>query len=273
MFQFEFMRIAFAIAIMLGVTLPLLGSTVVFKRLSSSGDALAHSALAGVAIGLAAGFNTFYVSIGACFAAFLIIEFLRNKFSKYSELGVAVVLSLAIGLAGILSSYTSVANFDSYLFGSIILVEKGELFFTIGLTVVVVGLFVLFFPQIFLSLYSESEAKVAGIKVRVINFVQSLLLAITVAVGAKIVGSLVVSSILVLPVAIALLFKKGYKFTIICSVASSVVSMITGLIISYYCDLKPGATIVVTCLGILAVVLLYKIIDYSIRRLIAKKKE
>lgn len=266
MFQYEFMRIAFLVGILLGIILPLLGTGVVYKRLSSSGDALAHSALAGVAIGLAAGFNTFYISIAACFVSFLIIEFLRNKFSKYSELGVAVVLSLAIALAGILSSFTSASNFDSYLFGSIILVTTPELIFTIVIASVILILSILFYPQVFLSLYSESEAKVTGLKVRLINFIQSLLLSITIAVGAKIVGSLVVSSLLVLPIAIALLFKKGYKVTLIVGVIASVVSMCVGLVISYYCDLKPGATIVASCLGILALVLVYKGIETLIRK-------
>lgn len=254
----EFMRIAFVVAILLGIAIPLIGSSAVFKRLSSSGDALAHSSLAGVAIGLAAGLNPLAFSILTCVVSFFIIELLRRKFNKYSEIGVAVVLSAAIGLAGILSSYTKANNFDSYLFGSILLISRPELYITILLTALILLFSLLFYPQIFSSLYSESESKVNGVKVGILTFVQDLLLSITIAVGAKVVGSLVVSSLVVLPTAIALQMKKGYRFTMISSVFFSLTAMLGGLTIAYYANLKPGATIVMVAISLLLIVVLGK---------------
>lgn len=254
----EFMRIAFVVAILLGIAIPLIGSSAVFKRLSSSGDALAHSSLAGVAIGLAAGINPLAFSIITCVVSFFIIELLRRKFNKYSEIGVAVVLSAAIGLAGILSSYTKASNFDSYLFGSILLISKPELYITILLTALILLFSLLFYPQVFSSLYSESESKVNGVKVGILTFVQDLLLSITIAVGAKVVGSLVVSSLVVLPTAIALQMKKGYRFTMISSVFFSLTAMLGGLTIAYYANLKPGATIVMVAVSLLLIVVLGK---------------
>ena len=258
MLTFKFMRIAFVVAILLGIAIPLVGSSAVYKRLSSSGDALAHSSLAGVAIGLAAGLNPLLISIITCIVSFFIIELLRKKFNKYSEVGVAVVLSAAIGIAGILSSFTSASNFDSYLFGSILLISDTELYITIGLTVVIVLFSVIFYPQIFAMLYSVNESKVSGIKVNLLTFVQDLLLSITIAIGAKIVGSLVVSSLVVLPTAIALQMKKGYKFTMIASVLFSVGAMISGLVIAYYANLKPGATIVIVSVALLLLMIIYR---------------
>jgi zinc transport system permease protein len=258
MLTYKFMQIAFVVAILLGISIPLVGSSAVFKRLSSSGDALAHSSLAGVAIGLAAGLNPLLISIITCIVSFFIIELLRKKFNKYSEVGVAVVLSAAIGIAGILSSFTSASNFDSYLFGSILLISDTELYITIGLTVVIVLFSVIFYPQIFAMLYSVNESKVSGIKVNLLTFVQDLLLSITIAIGAKIVGSLVVSSLVVLPTAIALQMKKGYKFTMIASVLFSVGAMISGLVIAYYANLKPGATIVTVSVALLLLMIIYR---------------
>ncbi|MCR4699149.1 MAG: metal ABC transporter permease [Bacilli bacterium] len=258
MLTYKFMQIAFVVAILLGISIPLVGSSAVFKRLSSSGDALAHSSLAGVAIGLAAGLNPLLISIITCIVSFFIIELLRKKFNKYSEVGVAVVLSAAIGIAGILSSFTSASNFDSYLFGSILLISDTELYITIGLTVVIVLFSVIFYPQIFATLYSVNESKVSGIKVNLLTFVQDLLLSITIAIGAKIVGSLVVSSLVVLPTAIALQMKKGYKFTMIASVLFSVGAMISGLVIAYYANLKPGATIVTVSVALLLLMIIYR---------------
>ncbi len=271
MLHYEFMRIAFLVALLLGITLPLIGSGVVYKRLSSSGDALAHSSLAGVAIGLAAGLNPLLISIIACVISFLIIEILRKKFAKFSEIGVVVVLSASIGVAGILSRYATSANFDSYLFGSILLISNTELFITIALCIGAILFFLLTYSQMFASLYSEDEAKVAGIKVNLINFIHSLLLSITVAVGAKVVGSLVVSSMIVLPIAVALQFKKGYRYTIIIAIVVSLISMLGGLTISYYGDWPPGATIVLLSIAILLLVFLIKGIILLIRRLSPSK--
>ena len=233
MLTYSFMQVAFVVAILLGISLPLIGSGIVYKRLSSSGDALAHSSMAGVAIGLVSGLNPLLISVIICIVSFLIIELLRKKFSKFSEIGVVVVLSTAIGIAGILSNYAKASNFDSYLFGSIILISTNELIATIAL---VLTFTLVFSRQFFACLYSEDEAKTSGIKTNAYNFIHSLLLSITIAVGAKIVGSLVVSSMVVLPTAIALQFKKGYKTTLIISVIASVVAMLSGLTISYYAD-------------------------------------
>ena len=271
MLHYEFMRIALAVAVLLGLSLPLIGSGVVYKRLSSSGDALAHSSLAGIAIGLAAGLNPLAISIISCIVSFLIIEILRKKFTKFSEIGVVVVLSLAIGIAGILSHYTKAANFESYLFGSIVLLSSTELIVTIILTVLVLLFSIFLYGPFFSSLYSESEAKVRGTKVGLINFIHSLLLSFVVAVGAKVVGSLVVSSMIVLPTAIAMQFKKGYKWTLIIGVIVGIISMVSGLTISYYLDWAPGATIVLFTVTLLVMVFLVNGVIYLIHK--TKKKK
>ena len=251
MLTYKFMQVAFAVCVLLGIALPLVGSFAVYKRLSSSGDALAHSSLAGVAIGLAAGLSPLLMSIICCIIAFLVIDLLRRKFNKFSEIGVSVVLSASIGLAGILSCFTKANNFDAYLFGSILTITDTELVVTAVLAVVILAFVIIFYSQIFSVLYNESESKIDGIRTNLISFVMDLLLSITIAIGSKVVGSLVVSSLVVLPTAIALQLKKGYKWTQIWSVIFSIASMIIGLITAYYLNLKPGATIVMVAIGFL----------------------
>lgn len=272
MLTYRFMQIAFAVAILLGISLPLVGSTAVYKRLSSSGDALAHSSLAGVAIGLASGLSPLWMSVIACIVSFLFIEVMRKKFAKFSEIGVVIVLSGAIGIAGILSRYTSASNFDSYLFGSILLISNRELIICSVLTLVIVLFSILFYPQIFSILYSESESKVNRIPVTLLNFIMDLLLSITIAIGSKIVGSLVVSSLIVLPTATALQFQKGYKTTMILSLIFSILSMTIGLTVSYYLDWKPGATIVTLSVILLILVFFIKWITQFIERIKAKSQ-
>ena len=268
MLSYEFMRIAFLVGILLGIAIPLAGSTVVFKRLSSSGDALAHSSLAGVAIGLAAGLNPLGMSIVACVISFLIIELIRKKFAKYSELGVAVVLSLSVGLAGILMNYTKEGYLESYLFGSILLVDKLQLYLAIGVTALVVIFYFVFHKQIFAIIYNDSEAKVGGVKVGLLNFVQSLLFSIVIAISAKTIGSLVVSSLIAIPVAASLQAKTSYRGTLLLAIVLSIVSVIIGITIAYYASWTPGATIAIVAVSLLVLMFLYR----ALRDAIAKRR-
>lgn len=272
MLTYKFMQIAFAVCLLLGISLPLVGSFAVYRRLSSSGDALAHSSLAGVAIGLAAGLSPMLMSVICCVIAFLIIDLLRKKFNKFSEIGVAIVLSASIGLAGILSSFTKANNFDAYLFGSILTITDFEVLISALLTLFIVLFFLFFYHPIFSILYNESEAKIDGVKANLLTFVMDLLLSLTIAIGSKVVGSLVVSSLVVLPSAIALQFKKGYKWTMLLSVFFSVLSMLIGLILAYYLDLKPGATIVMTSICFLLILFVLRQIVVLFKRRKAKKK-
>jgi len=258
MFHSEIMLYAFAIGILLSIAIPLVGSTAVYKRLSNTGDALAHTSLAGVAVGLACGLSPLVTSVIACVASIIIIEFIRKKFSKFSELGTAVVLSSGIGLAGIMTSYTKAANFDSYLFGSILLISDLELYMVIGLFLADVLFYAFFGRQVFAVVYSEEEAKVQGIRVSSINLAQSLLLALTIALSAKAIGSLVVSSLIVLPIASSLQLKKNYRWTLVWALIFSFVSTIVGLTASYYLNYKPGATIVIVATIILIILIVVK---------------
>ena len=271
MFHYEFMILAFVAAGVLAIAFPLVGSPAVHKRLSASGDALAHSSLAGVAIGLAAGANPLYISIIACVVSFLIIGFLRRKFGKYAEIGVTVVLSAAIAIAGILSGYTQGASLESYLFGSILLITYTELGIVCGIAGISVLFFALTYYRLLHSLYSEEEASIAKIRVYWLDIIHSLLFSLVVAVGAKIVGSLVVSSMLVLPTAAALLWRKGYRDTTFISLVYSLASMLGGITISYYTDWKPGATCVGLMVALLLVTLLIRGIIVMASRQVRKK--
>lgn len=271
MLHYEFMRIAFLIGILLGIALPLVGSTAVFKRLSSSGDALAHSSLAGVAIGLTAGMNPLIVSVIACVVSFLIIEFIRRKFPKFSELGVAVVLSASIGLAGVLSSFAQSGNFESYLFGSILLADELEVVLAIVLCSITVLFYLFFHQQIFATIYNESESKVQGVRTNLVSLAHSLLLSIVIAISAKTIGALVVSSLIAIPVASALQAKVSYRGTLILSVVLSLASVIAGITLSYYADLRPGASIALLGVGVFFLMLFYRLISEAI--FFRKKKQ
>lgn len=258
-FQYDFMRKAFVVGFLIAVITPCIGVVVVLKRLSMIGDSLSHNSLAGVAAGLAFGVNPILGAVVFSIAAALGIEKIRKSFSRYSEIAIAVIMSTGIGLAGILSSFVkNSASFSSFLFGSIVAITDFELLMVVVLSIVVILAVIFLYKELFYITFDEEAARLAGIPVRAINFVFMLLTAVTISISARTVGTLVISSLMVLPVAAAMQISKSYKQTVLFSVMFAVVFTITGLFISYYADLKPGGTIVIVAVVILVGILALK---------------
>lgn len=267
-FSYDFMLRAFVVAILVSLLTTCIGMVMVLKRLSMVGDALSHASLAGVAVGLLGGFNPVVGAMGASVLAAFGIEYLRKIFQKYSEISIAIVLSAGIGLAGNLSGFIGKqANFNSFLFGSIVAISDFEFYFILLVSFLVLALSLLLYKELFYISFDEEGAALAGIPVRWINRLFTLCTALTVALAARTVGSLIVSSLLVLPVATALQFKQSYFRTFCLSALLSVSYSILGLFASFYLNLKPGATIVlISVLVLLLTLSLAKLMDRRRRR-------
>lgn len=252
-FQYDFMQRAFITGILIALITPCIGVVVVLKRLSMTGDALSHTSLAGVAAGLVLGINPILGAVMFSIVAAFGIEKIRKSFSQYSEIAIAIIMSTGIGLAGILSGFVKdSANFNSFLFGSIVAISDFELYMVIALSIVVVLVFTLLFKELFYMTFDEESARLAGIPIKRINFVFTLLTAITISVSARTVGTLVVSSLMVLPVATAMQIAKSYKQTVVYAILYALFFTISGLYISYYANFKPGGTIVLV--GVLTLI-------------------
>lgn len=258
-FEFDFIRRAFITGILIAVIAPCIGVIIVLRRLSMIGDTLSHTSLAGVAAGLAAGFNPILgATLFSVFAAFG-IEKIRKSFPRYAEIATAVVLSTGVGLAGILSGFIkNSSSFNSFLFGSIVAVSNFELFLVVILSAAVIFTMILVYKELFYITFDEESARLAGVPVTVINFIFTLLTAITISISARTVGTLVISSLMVLPAASAIQIAKSYKQTIIYAVLFALISTVSGLFISYFADLKPGGTIVLMGVAILISILVIK---------------
>lgn len=247
MFQYAFMQKAFLVGILLAVIIPLIGVIVVLKRLSMVGDALSHTSLAGVALGLILGINPIIGAIVVCIFAAFSIEQIRKKFPRYAEISISIIMSVGIGLASILSGFIEDgAAFNSFLFGSIVAITDTEVALVLLVTVIVVTVFLLLYKELMFITFDEQGAVLAGVPVGKINFVVTLLTAITVSVAARSVGALMVSSLMVVPVACAMQIANSYKKTVIYSVLFAIGFTVVGLVLSYYFNLKPGGTIVLT---------------------------
>lgn len=256
-FEFEFMRRAFIVGIMLALIIPCIGVIVVLKRLSMIGDSLAHTSLAGVAAGLILNINPIAGAIAACIAASLGIEYIRKKLPRFAEMSIAITMSAGIGLAGVLSGFISNTNFNSFLFGSIVAISDFELRLVAIVCAIVLLSFVLLYKELFFISLDERLARLAGVPVWAVNFIFTILTAVTVSVASRTVGALIVSSLMVIPTACAMQLAKSYKKTVLYSIGFALLFMVSGLFLSYYQRLKPGATIVligVVCLLIIVTV-------------------
>lgn len=262
------MQNAVFVSIFISVLCPCIGIFLVLRRYSMIGDTLSHASLAGIAIGLLCNQSPVlgaFVFTSLCGA---LIEFLRDSFKKYTDLILTVVLSLSVGTAiTIISSGKLRANADSFMFGSILTVTRFDMIMVLILSVISVLTLILLYHQMVYITYDEEAAKIAGVRVRLINYVFSVLVASAISVSIRIVGVLVLSSMIALPVATALQLKKGFKTTLIFSIVFSVIDIMSGLFLSYYLNVAPGGFTALVSVAVLAAVMVAKKVQSSIKAL------
>ena len=255
-FEYAFMRRAFLVGILLAAIIPCIGIIIVLKRLSMIGDALSHTSLAGVAAGLLLDVNPVLGATAACVAAAFGIEAIRKKMPRYAEMSIAIIMSAGVGLAGVLSGFVkNAANFNSFLFGSIVAISDGELAVVAVVSGVILLGFVLLYKELFYLALDERAARLAGIPTGVVNSVFTVLTAVTVSIAARTVGALIVSSMMVVPVACGMQFGKSYQQTVLWSIGFAELFTVSGLFLAYYGRLKPGGTIVLV--GVAALLLIF----------------
>lgn len=255
-FSQGYMQRALFVSLLISVITPLIGNVIVLKRLSSIGDALSHSSLAGVAIGLCFGFNPTISAIVFSAAAAVIIEYIRYAFPNYSEMATAIMMSFGVGIAAVFSGFTgNAANFDNFLFGSIIATSSFDLYTTLVLSAIVIIVIAVLFKELFYITFDEEGAKLSGIAVKRINLIFTVVTAVVVSIAAKTVGALIISSLMIIPVACAMLVSKSYKSNVIISVVFAVIFTVLGLLTACVYDLKPGGTIVLIGIFILLILL------------------
>ena len=262
-FKYDFMLRTFLIGILVGITIPLIGTIVVSKKTSTIGDALSHTSLSGVAIGLIIGINPIIGSIIVTLLAAFAIEFLRKIFSNSTDLVTAIIMSLGIGLAAILSDFIPGAtNLESFLFGSIAATSYFEIILVSIISVIIIFVYLKMYYGLVYTVFDEEGAVLAGIPVNWINYIFTILTALSIAIGARIVGVLMISSLMVLPIATAIRLAKSFKETVKISVLLGLIYMITGIFISFYSNLKPGGTIVIIGVVVLIIVLAFEKLKY-----------
>lgn len=257
MFQLGFMQNAFIAGIIISILCPIIGLFIVLRRNSMIGDTLSHSSFAGVAIGLVIGVNPILTAFLFTTLCAVIIELLRGAFKKYAELVMSIVLTFSLAIAIILiSTGKATAKVNSILFGSILTVSTNDLLI-IGISgVICIIVLSLIYKKLIYVTFDEDGAKTAGINVKFINYLFTLLVGATISLSINIMGVLVISSILVVPVATAMQFKTNFKKTLILSVIFGFIDIIVGLILSYIFNSACGGTIALMSVIVLIISLI-----------------
>lgn len=259
-FLFDFFQRALIGGLLIGFMAPLVGMFVVLRRLSMIGDTLAHVSIAGVAFGFLIGAYPLFVGLLFALLAALAIEKLRTTFRTYAELSIAILLSGGIALASVLFTLGRGFNMkvSEYLFGSILTLSAGDLWLVAAVTAVIV-LFVLFlYKELFLLSFDEDAASVSGLPTRGLNIALTVMTALVVSVAIKIVGALLVSALLTIPVACSLAIGRGFRPTLWLAVLYAEAAVILGLTVSGIWNLAPGGTIVLLLIVLLLATLSMK---------------
>lgn len=251
-FQYGFVIRGIEAGLIVGFVAPLIGIFLVLRRYSLIADTLSHIALAGVALGFLLGINPMWTAVGVSVASSLGIERLRTSRRVYGESALALFLSGALALATILLSLGKGFNSTlfNYLFGSIVTVTQTDVYTIAVLALMVVVMVFAFYKELIYISFDEESAHVAGIPVGRINKILIVLSALTVALSIPIVGVLLIAALMVIPVVAALQLRTSFARTIMCAEAISLLSVLSGIFVSFYFNVSTGGTIVLIMLAV-----------------------
>jgi len=259
-FSYPFMQRALLIGIIISIISSSMGLFLVLRRFSMVGDTLSHTALAGVALGMITNTYPFYTAIVTTLAASVIVEKLRKEYKEYAELSLAIVMAAGIGIASLLISIgkNKTIGIMNYMFGSISLVTEEDLKIVLFLGAIIISIILFLFRALFYITFDESDAKLRGIPVSKLNLLFAMLVAITITLSMRIVGILLVSSMMTVPVATSIQVAKSFKQAFIYTNIFGVLSVTLGLITSFIFDVAPGGSIVTISLLLLLLVIILK---------------
>ena len=245
-FALPFMQTALLAALITGLAAPSVGTYLVQRRLSLMGDGIGHVAVTGVALGLLTGTSPTLTAIVVAIAGALAIELIRASGKATGDVALALLFygGIAGGLVLAAQAGNGAAALQRYLFGSLLTMSQTDLVVTVGLALLVIGAAVLLQPQLFAVAYDEDHARTTGIPVRWYGALIAVLAAVTVSVAMRTVGLLLVSALMVIPVATAQQFTKGFRATMLAAMGIGAAGAVLGVASSALIDAPPGALIV-----------------------------
>ena len=252
----EFMRRALVAAALVGLTAPAIGTYLVQRRLALMGDGIGHVALTGVGLSLLLGTAPLPTAVVLAIAGAVAIELLRERGGATGDVALALLFYGGIAGGVLLTNVSDAATTTtlvSYLFGSVSTVSGGDLWVIAALALGVLGVVVVFGRELFSVCYDEEVARASGLPVRLLNLLIAVTAALTVALAMRVVGLLLVSALMVVPVAAMQQVARSFRATLLGSLVVGVAVSVGGLVAAYYLDLAPGAAIVLLAIGVFTV--------------------
>ncbi|MFP4567603.1 MAG: metal ABC transporter permease [Candidatus Woesearchaeota archaeon] len=258
--QYEFMQNALITGTLIAMICGLLGVFLVLRRYALIGDGLAHLSFGGVAAGLIFGIKpVLAAAIFSALGAFGILK-LVEKAKIHGDAAIGILSQTSLGLGIFIISITQGVNVDimSYLFGSILAITKTETITAIILAITTILFVTINYKALLAMTFDEDAARIAGIKTKTLNIALMMLTAIVIALSMRITGLLLISALLIIPPVTATKIAKSFKQTLMLSMIISTISVITGIILSYYIDAATSGTIILTTFAIFAITLIVK---------------
>jgi zinc transport system permease protein len=271
--ELGFMQRALIAGVAVAITASVIGLFLVLRRNSLFGDALSHVAFGGIAVGLVANIYPLWVGMAFSLMGALGITKLRQSAKIPADATVAILLAGGLALGLLLSSISTsgnLVNIFSYLFGSILVVSIEDTLAILAMAGAILAIVILLYRQFMYVTFDEEQAKVGGLPISKLSYLFVVLASVSVIVSMRLVGILLVSSLIVIPNVTALLLGKGFKKTALISVGISIFSVVTGISVSYAANFPPSATIVIVLITVFLATLAAK---YSSKKQMAEKLE
>jgi zinc transport system permease protein len=258
-FQYSFMIRALLAGVLVAVSLPILGSFLVARRYSLIADSLAHVSLAGIGAGLLLQVSPIFVALPVAVAGAIAIEYLRQHGKLSGDTSLAVLMSAGLALAVVLSGLSGGrTDFNTFLFGSIATTTKADVWILFGAVASMLCILAKYYRSFLHISFDEDSAKIAGYNVAFLNYLLVIMTACIVVLCLRIVGGLLISALLVIPVVTGGGLARSFASSIIISVCSAIISVLTGLFLSFYVGIAAGGAIVLVTLAIFIISILFR---------------
>ena len=260
LFAYEFFQKAFLAAVFASISCGIIGSYIVSRRIVFISGGITHASFGGIGLAFLLGFSPIVGAVIFAVGSALGIQFFTKVARVREDSSIAIFWSLgmALGIIFVFMTPGYTPNLMSYLFGNILTVTVSELIWMFILNVVIILFFSLFFKEILYVAFDEEFAKAAGLPVSLINYLAITLVALTVVLNIRVVGIILILSLLTIPQAIANLFTKKFKNLLLLSSFFAFTGTIIGLYVSYFLDIPSGATIIFTLVVMFGLLKLYK---------------
>ena len=252
MFSFPFMQRALIAGVLVSLCAALLGVSLVLKRYSMIGDGLSHVSFGALAIAVALGVTPLWFSIPVVIlAAFLLLRVADNpRWNSDAAIAAMSASSLAIGILVISRTTGMTTDVDNYMFGSVLAMSKADVVLSVILCLAVLVLFILFYHKLFAVTFDESFSRATGLKVERYNTLLAILTALTIVLGMRMMGAMLISSLIIFPALTAMRLFRSFRGVVVCAAVTSVACFCAGLTISFAFSTPVGATVVAADLAV-----------------------